>query len=62
MEFNKYMFGAVAIAALVGLQVAAWYFGFNGQVFAMTTSGITAILAFIAGYEVKKPPLEPKTQ
>lgn len=50
MEINwKYIFGSIAIASLVGLQLGAWYFGYDGQVFSFTTSAIVAILAFITG-------------
>ncbi len=58
MEFNKYMFGSVAILALVLLQVSAFYFGFNGQVTTFCTTAIGAVLAFVFGYAFGKPPTE----
>jgi membrane protein YdbS with pleckstrin-like domain len=52
MEINKYVFGSIALIALVGLQITAWYFGFNGNIQSLCTGGITAVIAFVIGIEI----------
>jgi hypothetical protein len=49
MEINKYVFGCVCIGSLVGLQLGAWYFGFDGQITVLCTTAIGSIIAFIIG-------------
>jgi len=52
MDFNKYLFGSIAIGSIAGIQIVAWILGFDGQVTTMCTSTIVAIIAFVIGKKV----------
>jgi len=45
----KWIFGVTAIVCFTALQIAAWYLGIDGQVFAFTTSAIAGLLTFLTG-------------
>lgn len=46
---DKTIIATVAISAVTILQVVAWYCGFNGQVFALTSAVIGGITGFTFG-------------
>lgn len=56
MDFNKYLFAAVAIVSLAGLQVAAWYLGHDGQISMFIFTAIGGIIGFITGLKINFSP------
>lgn len=45
----KYIFGITAIISLLGIQLIAFYLGYNGQFTIIITNTITLILGFLGG-------------
>jgi len=52
VTLDKNSTAVIGILSLVILQVAAWYTGHDGQVFALTSAGIGALVGLIAGFKV----------
>ena len=52
---GKYLFGIVAVLGLIGLQISAWYMGFNGQITSLCTAGISSLISFLIGLEILPP-------
>lgn len=52
MEIGARLFSILAISILAGLQLGAWYMGFNGQITVLTTSAIVGLLAFATGLKI----------
>ena len=52
MEISKNVVAAVGIVALVFLQLGAWYLGHNGQITALCSAGIGALIGYITGVEI----------
>jgi hypothetical protein len=52
MEIGIRLFSLSAIGILAGLQLGAWYMGFNGQVTVIVNSGIVGLLAFATGLKI----------
>jgi len=52
MEIGARLFSISAIIVIAGLQLGAWYLGFNGQVTVLTTSSIVGLLAFATGLKI----------
>lgn len=53
MEISKNVVAAIGIVALVFLQLGAWYLGHDGQVTALCSAGIGALIGYITGIELK---------
>lgn len=51
---DKFIFGSVAIVCATGLQCAAWFFGYNGQVFALTSLVIGGVTGTLLGFKISK--------
>ena len=51
MDTSKNVVAAVGIVALVFLQLGAWYLGHNGQITALCSAGIGALIGYITGIE-----------
>jgi len=52
MEIGARLFALIAIGILAGLQIVAWYMGFNGQVTTLVTSCIVGLLALATGLKI----------
>lgn len=52
MEIGTRLFSILAIGILAGLQVGAWYMGFNGHITMIVTSSIVGLLAFATGLKI----------
>jgi len=52
IEIGARLFSIIAILILAGLQLTAWYMGFNGQMTIMVTSAIVGLLAFATGLKI----------
>jgi len=52
IEIGARVFSIIAILILAGLQVTAWYMGFNGQVTLIVTNAIVGLLAFATGLKI----------
>ena len=52
MEIGARLFSIIAIGLLAGLQIGAWYMGFNGQMTLLVTSSIVGLLAFATGLKI----------
>ena len=52
MEIGARLFSIIAIGIVAGLQLGAWYMGFNGQVTVLSTSTIVGLLAFATGLKI----------
>lgn len=53
MDLSKNVVAAIGIGSLVILQLGAWYLGHNGQVTALCSAGIGALIGYITGVEIK---------
>lgn len=53
----KYVFAVFSVSIAASLQVAAWYFGHNGAVFAFVTLIIGGVIGSIFGFSVNKAPV-----
>jgi len=53
MEISKNAVSAVGIVALVFLQLGAWYLGHNGQITALCSAGIGALIGYITGVKIQ---------
>ena len=52
MEIGARLFSLIVIGLLVGLQIGAWYMGFDGQVTTLVTTAIVGLLAFATGLKI----------
>ena len=52
IEIGARLFSTIIILILAGLQVTAWYMGFNGQVTTLVTSCIVGLLALATGLKI----------
>jgi len=52
VEIGARLFSILAIGVIAGLQLGAWYMGFDGQVTVMATSCIVGLLAFATGLKI----------
>lgn len=52
MEIGTRLFAITAIGILAGLQIGAWYMGFNGQVTVLCTTTIVGLVAFATGLKI----------
>jgi len=52
MEIGTRLFALIAIGVLAGLQVGAWYMGFNGQVTVLCTTTIVGLISFATGLKI----------
>jgi len=49
IDISNKVFALIAIGILAGIQLGAWYMGFNGQVTLFVTSCIVGLLGFSTG-------------
>ena len=52
MEIGPRLFSIIGIGIIAGLQITAWYMGFNGQMTILATSSIVGLLAFATGLKI----------
>ena len=52
IEIGPRVFSLIGIGIIAGLQVTAWYMGFNGQMTLLATSSIVGLLAFATGLKI----------
>lgn len=53
MEIGQRLFTLVTIAILAGLQLGAWYMGFNGQLTLILTSTIVGLVMLVTGLKIE---------
>jgi hypothetical protein len=52
MEIGQRLFTLIAIAILAGLQLGAWYMGFDGQITLLLTSTIVGLVCLVTGLKI----------
>lgn len=52
MEIGQRLFTLVVIVTLTGLQLGAWYMGFNGQLTVILTSTIVGLVMLVTGLKI----------
>ena len=52
IEIGARLFALITIGILAGLQIGAWFMGFNGQVTTFVTSCIVGLLALAVGLKI----------
>jgi len=52
IEIGARLFSLLTILLLGGIQVGAWYMGFNGQITTLLTSSIVGLIAFATGLKI----------